>query len=213
MDPISSVPITGHAYDGIQEYDNPLPGWWTGLFIVTIIFSFFYLLYFHSGAPERSVIDQYNASEVALIKKQFGALGDLPQDRTTMVKFMNDDNWIKFGESTFKTHCQSCHGADGGGLVGPNLTDEKWKNVQHLEDIIKVINQGAGGNSMPAWQQKLDPREITIVASYVASRLGKPSANGKAPDGANTITSWEQDISAVPEADRKLPKNDEKKKT
>jgi cytochrome c oxidase cbb3-type subunit III len=169
------------------------------------LFGFGYWMYFQTGAPDRSLVDQFKASEVALLKKQFGALGELPQDRATMVKFMNSEAWIKFGESTFKTHCQSCHGSDGGGLVGPNLVDYQWKNVQHVEDIIRVINQGAGNNAMPAWQQKLDPREITIVSAYVASRLGKSASNPKGPDGATTIKDWSADLAGVPESERRFP--------
>lgn len=191
-------------YDGIAVRDQALPRWWKRIFIAMGMFGVGYLMFFETGAPERSMIDQFKAAEVRLIKKQFGTLGDLPQDRKTMVKFMNSESWIKFGESTFKTHCQSCHGPDGGGLIGPNLADYQWKNVQHLEDIIKVINVGAGNNAMPAWQQKLDPREITIVSAYVASRLGQPAANPKSPDGATTIKDWEFDLKDIPESERKF---------
>ena len=192
-------------HDGITVQEQPLPRWWKRVFISMGMLGVGYFMFFETGAPERSMIDQFKAAEVRLIKKQFGTLGDLPQDRKTMIKFMNNESWIKFGESTFRTHCQSCHGADGGGIIGPNLTDYQWKNVQHLEDIIKVINVGAGNNAMPAWQQKLDPREITIVSAYVASRLGKPATNSKGPDGATTIKDWEMDLKDVPESDRNFP--------
>jgi cytochrome c oxidase cbb3-type subunit III len=192
-------------HDGIDIQDRALPRWWKRVFIATGMFGVGYLAFFESGAPDRSVIDRFRDAEVRLIKKQFGTLGDLPQDRTTMVKFMNSESWIKFGESTFKTHCQSCHGPDGGGIIGPNLTDYQWKNVQHLEDIIRVINVGAGNNAMPAWQQKLDPREITIVSAYVASRLGQPATNPKSPDGATIIKDWENDLKDIPDSDRNFP--------
>jgi cytochrome c oxidase cbb3-type subunit 3 len=158
-----------------------------------------YLLFFHTGAPGRSMIEQYDASGVALAKKQFGLLGELEQDRATLARFMKDEKWVKYGESTFKTHCQSCHGADAGGLVGPNLCDDRWKNVKHLEDIITIINNGAGGNAMPAWKQKLgDPREVIMVAAYVASRLGAAPSNPRPPEGAVTISSWEEDLKSLP---------------
>jgi cytochrome c oxidase cbb3-type subunit 3 len=191
--------LLSHDYDGIQEYDNPLPGWWTNIFWLTIVFSVVYLLFFHTGAPGRSMIEQYDASGVALAKKQFGQLGELQQDRATLARFMKDEKWVKYGESTFKTHCQSCHGADAGGLVGPNLCDDRWKNVKHLEDIITIINNGAGGNAMPAWKQKLgDPREVIMVAAYVASRLGAKPSSPRPPEGAVTISSWEEDLKSLP---------------
>ncbi|MFN5951951.1 MAG: cbb3-type cytochrome c oxidase N-terminal domain-containing protein, partial [Pirellulaceae bacterium] len=83
--------LLSHDYDGIQEYDNPLPGWWTNLFLLTILFSVVYLLFFHTGAPGRSMIEQYDASGVALAKKQFGQLGELQQDRATLARFMKDE--------------------------------------------------------------------------------------------------------------------------
>lgn len=196
-----SEPHLGHAYDGIQEYDNPLPSWWTNLFIATIAFSIVYGMYFHLGAPDRSVLDQFKASQAAMSKKKYSTLGDLQQNRATLVRFMQDKEWVLYGESIFKTNCSSCHGVDAGGLVGPNLTDEKWKNVQHIEDIIKVINNGAGGNAMPAWKQRFadEPRDIIMLSAYVASRLGKtPTFSNKGPDGTYVIPNWNEDIASLP---------------
>lgn len=204
----TSTVMTGHAYDGIQEYDNPLPGWWTMLFIGTFLFSILYWLYFHTGAPNRSMIDQLTASETRLAEKNFKTLGDLQQDRATILRFSKDPEWTKYGASIFRTNCQSCHGPEGGGLVGPNLTDDKWKNVKHVEDIMTVINNGAGGNAMPAWKQRFrDPRDVIMVGAYVASLLDavpKP-ANAKAPEGATTIASWADDAAAIPAEGQAAP--------
>jgi cytochrome c oxidase cbb3-type subunit III len=192
------VQLTDHSYDGIKEYDNPLPGWWTWIFIVTIAFSVVYWVWFHTGAPDRSVLDQYEAEKNRVLMAQFKEIGDLTADRATIAKYMVDGEWVKFGEGTYKTHCQSCHGSDAGGLVGPNLTDNQWKNVKHLEDIGRVINEGAGGAAMPSWKNRLHPNEVVMVSAYVASLLGKPSPNGKGPDGANRIESWDEDIKSLP---------------
>jgi cytochrome c oxidase cbb3-type subunit III len=189
----------GHAYDGIQEYDNPLPGWWTAFFVLTIIFSVFYWMYFHLGAPNRSMFDQLSASEAALARLQYGELGDLPQDRATLVRFMNDPQWIAYGKSIYRTNCQSCHGPDGGGLVGPNLADSKWKHVRHVEDIMTVINNGAGNNAMPAWKQRFtDARDVIMVSAYVASLLGSPTPGGKPAEGNIDIASWDADVAGLP---------------
>jgi cytochrome c oxidase cbb3-type subunit 3 len=187
------------VYDGIQEYDNPLPGWWNWLFLLTIIFSVFYVMYFHTGAPGRSAHEMYVHSETEMTKRMLGMFDkDMPQDRPAIALFLREQKWVNYGGALFRTHCQTCHGASGGGLVGPNLADNRWKNVNHIEDIIKIVNQGAGGNAMPAWKQKLDPREIIIVSAYVASLLGSNPANPKTPDGAVTIDSWDEDLKAVP---------------
>ena len=191
------VQLTDHSYDGIKEYDNPLPGWWTWIFIVTIAFSVVYWVWFHTGAPNRSVLDQYQAESNRVLLAQFEKIGQLTADRATIAKYMQDPEWVKFGEATYKTHCQSCHGSDAGGNVGPNLTDTQWKNVKHLEDIGRVINQGAGGANMPAWANRLHPNEVVMVSAYVASLLGKPAANGKGPDGSNRIESWDADLQSL----------------
>ncbi len=189
----------GHAYDGIQEYDNPLPGWWTWIFIGTIVFSVFYFLYFHSGAPNRTMIDSLEASQRALTLKQYGAIGDLKQDRETLVRFVQDKDWVLYGKSIYRTNCVSCHGPEGGGLAGPNLTDNTWKNVKHIEDIMTIINNGAGGNAMPAWKQRFtEPRDVIMVSAFVASLQGINVAGGKGPEGNNVIPNWDEDIASVP---------------
>jgi cytochrome c oxidase cbb3-type subunit 3 len=155
-------------------------------------------MYFHMGASNRSMFDYLSADEAALAKQQYGTLGDLTQDRATLVRFTQEKDWLQYGKSIFRTNCQSCHGPDGGGLVGPNLADSKWKNVRHIEDIMKVVNNGAGNNAMPPWKQRFsDPRDVIMVSAYVASLLGTTPAAGKAPEGIVDLASWDQDIASV----------------
>ncbi|MCC6512019.1 MAG: c-type cytochrome [Pirellulaceae bacterium] len=205
----SSDPLTDHAYDGIQEYDNPLPGWWKWFFVISIIFSVFYWVFFHFGASGRTMFDLLSADEAALAQKQYGTLGTLAQDRATLVRFMKDNDWVSYGKSIYRTNCQSCHGPDGGGLVGLNLCDSKWKNVKHIEDIMKVINNGANNNAMPAWKQRFsDPRDVIMVSAYVATLLGTKPANPKSDDVSRIeIASWDADIAELP-ADAISPKSD-----
>ncbi len=200
-------PLTDHAYDGIQEYDNPLPGWWKWFFVITIVFSVFYWMFFHFGASGRTMFDLLSADEAALAKKQYGTLGELTQDRATLVRFMKDNDWVSYGKSIFKTNCQSCHGPTGGGLVGPNLADAKWKNVRHIEDIMKIVNNGANNNAMPPWKQRFsDPRDVIMVSAYVASLLGTKPDAAKAPEGNIDLASWDDDIASLPaDALKKAP--------
>lgn len=181
--------LTGHEYDGIQEYDNPLPGWWKWLFVGTIVWSVPYFAYYHFGAPGRSVEAQYEVAAAENMRKQFAEIGELRPDAPTIVKFANDERWVAFGQSIYKSHCVACHGPEGAGVVGPNLTDEHYKNVRNVEDILKVINVGAGAGAMPAWQARLEENERILVSSYVASLRGKNAAGGKAPEG-QLIPPW-----------------------
>jgi cytochrome c oxidase cbb3-type subunit 3 len=175
--------LTDHLYDGIREYDNPLPGWWTWLFILSIVFSFFYWIYFQLGTPGRSIHDQLDAQAAAIFELKFAEIGTLVPDRETIVKYMHDDKFRAVGKAIFKANCVSCHGANGEGNVGPNLTDERWKNVKQIEDIARVIENGAANGAMPAWRTRLSHiNKIVLTAAYVASLRGSNPPGGKPPE-------------------------------
>ena len=116
-----------------------------------------------------------------------------------MVKFLAEPSWLRVGQSLFKVHCVQCHGASGEGKVGPNLGDDHYKHVRKLEDILTVINQGAGGNAMPAWKDKLNSNEIVLLGTYVASLRGASPEGGKGPEG-QVIPPWPtaEELNSVP---------------
>ncbi|MEM6366174.1 MAG: cbb3-type cytochrome c oxidase N-terminal domain-containing protein [Planctomycetota bacterium] len=186
---MSNAPKTDHAYDGIEEYDNPLPGWWKWLFIASIAFCPFYWVFYHSGAKGRSVQDTYSVALAENTRLQFAEIGDLKLDEPTIVKFMGKESWVKVGQSVFRANCVSCHGREGEGKVGPNLTDEFYKNVEKVSDIAMVINNGAGNGAMPKWSNRLHVNEIVLVSAYVASLRGKNVENGRPADG-RAIAAW-----------------------
>ncbi|HBE68556.1 MAG TPA: cytochrome C oxidase Cbb3 [Planctomycetaceae bacterium] len=190
--------LTSHDYDGIQEFDNPLPGWWKWMFVATIVFSVFYALYFHIGAPGRSIAEQYDAELAANTRLQFAVIGDLTADEATINKYIHEESWLKVGKVVFQANCISCHGRDGEGKVGPNLTDEAFKNIRNLEDIARVLNKGAGKGAMPAWESRLHPNEIVLVSAYVASLRGQ-NLPGKAAEGT-AIDPWPEYV-APPKSD------------
>lgn len=182
--------LTDHTYDGIHEYDNPLPGWWKWTFIATIVFSLFYAMFFHIGAPGRSITDQYDVELAANTRLQFAEIGELEPTAENIMRYSNNKSWLSVGQTVFKTNCISCHGRDGEGKVGPNLTDQYYKNVRQVEDIARVINQGAGNGAMPAWSTRLHPNEVVLVSAYVASLRGtEPASEAKGPEGFQ-IPSW-----------------------
>ncbi len=181
-------PLMDHSYDGIQEFDNPLPGWWKWMFVGTVVFSVCYALYFHIGAPGRSVAAQYDRELAANTLLQFKEIGELTPDERTIAEYMQKDSWLKVGAGIFKTNCISCHGRNAEGNVGPNLTDDYYKNLGDLEGIARVITQGAANNAMPAWNNRLVNNEIVLVSAYVASLRGTNEA-GKGPEGRE-IPAW-----------------------
>lgn len=186
--------LTDHCYDGIQEYDNPMPGWWVWLFVGSVVFSAVYWLYFETGVPERSIFDQYTAHQTEVMTMRFGELGgDLTPNAQTLVKYSSDPNeakWLAVGKSTYQANCASCHGIDGGGGIGPNLTDENWKNVRNIEDIATVIKNGANNGAMPAWGTRFShPNILVLTSAYIASMRGTKPSNPKAPEGS-VIGPW-----------------------
>ena len=192
--------LTGHQYDGIQEYDNPLPGWWKWLFVGSILFSFPYFGYYHFGGQGRSVAEQYMVAEAANAKKQLAGLGEIKPDRETLVRFAaQGGGGLALGRSVYLANCVACHGPTGGGLVGPNLTDDQYKNVRNIEDILSVVNNGAASGAMPSWLNRLDEPERILVSAYVASLRGQdPGPGAKAAEG-NVIPPWPEP--QVPAAD------------
>ncbi len=182
-DHIDNTPVTDHDYDGIREYDNPTPGWWVFLFVLSVVFSILYFTYYHvSPAGGASVKDNYESAVTADLKKQFGKMGELKQDDASLMEYMGKADLMLIGKSVFKGNCVSCHAANGEGQVGPNLTDDVGKNIHVLADIPKVINNGAGAGAMPSWKQRLHPNEVALVAAYVASLRGQ-NLPGRAPEG------------------------------
>lgn len=181
--------LTDHAYDGIQEFDNPTPGWWTWIFILSIVFSVVYFLTVTVlGGGQLGPLGEYDRDYTADLKRQFAAFGNLSPDGATVVRLAHDEKALKVGESIFATNCISCHGRNGEGISGPNMTDEVYLNVKQPVDFIDVVTKGRKNGAMPAWNNRLSPNEIIVVSSYVASLRGKNLA-GKAPEG-DPVAPW-----------------------
>ena len=185
--------LTDHSYDGIQEYDNPMPGWWVWLFVATVVFSGVYWLYFETGVADRSIFDDYRKHQDLVMQTKFGELGELKLDAETLLKYSSDPKeakWLAVGKSTFVTNCASCHGIDGGGGIGPNLTDDHWKGVRSIGDIANVIKNGANNGAMPAWGTRFNhPNILVLTSAYIASLRGSTPTNPKAPEGT-VIGPW-----------------------
>jgi len=178
--------LSGHEYDGIQEYDNPTPGWWHLIFFLSFVFSVFYALWYHStNAPGRSIHEKYEAEVTEYYEMLFADVGTLEPDQPTILRVMHDPDLEQFqpvAEAIFTSKCAACHGAAGQGGTGPNMTDDAYLHVTDLEDIARVISEGAAAGAMPAWEARLHPNQITLLAGYVAN-LRSSDIPGKAPEG------------------------------
>jgi len=175
--------LTGHNYDGIQEYDNPTPSWWWWIFHATTIYALIYFVFFHVSIFGWTRDQAYRAEVPRNFDKQFAALGQLEPDAETIARFLDEPEWLDVGASVFQAQCISCHGKQGEGLVGPNLTDQQYKNVKKIEDIATVIIDGAAKGAMPAWKTRLSMNEIVLVSSYVASLRGQDLKGPRPAEG------------------------------
>ncbi len=177
--------ILDHNYDGIRELDNNLPPWWVYMFYATIIFAIVYLARFHifNGYDQKLEYEQEVAeaqAEITEYKKNAKGLVD-----ANSVELLTDAVDLDAGKKIFESNCVACHMVDGGGGIGPNLTDAYWILGGGIKNVFHTISEGGrDGKGMIAWKQTLKPLEIAQVASYVLENInGKTPANPKEPQG------------------------------
>jgi cytochrome c oxidase cbb3-type subunit III len=174
-----------HNYDGIRELDNHLPPWWKGLFVGTIGFAVVYLLVFHVFDSLPSQTQEYN-NEVAYAQEQaqkLKASNPVAAIDENNVEATTDAQALADGKQIFLNTCASCHRKDGGGDIGPNLTDEYWLHGGSIKELFKVVRHGVQGTNMIAWEGVISPEKIKNVASYILTMQGSNPPNPKKPQG------------------------------
>lgn len=176
--------ILDHNYDGIRELDNKLPPWWVYMFYATIIFAVVYMARFHvfNGYDQD---DEY-LTEITLAKAEIEAYKKTAKGLVDVntVELLSDASDINAGKTIFESSCVACHMVDGGGGIGPNLTDEYWILGGGIKNVFNTISEGGrDGKGMIAWKQTLKPAEMAQVASYVLNFQGKIAANPKDAEG------------------------------
>jgi len=173
-------PMMDHSYDGIQEYDNPMPRWWVLLFWITIVFVPVYYL-----TPG----DLFgNGKKVAMYEKEMAAFTAAHPTGPTvspeqLAAAVADRNEVTKGKAVFTVNCVACHRADGGGLIGPNLTDDFWIHGGTPLAIHNTIEQGVLAKGMPPWGKMLKPDQLLSLTAYVMSLHDSHPVNPKAPEG------------------------------
>lgn len=169
--------IREYEADGIQEYDNPMPNWWLGLFYFTIIFSIAYMVAIHYFEVTSLEAEMQQAMEA---KKQ---LQSASSDKKSLAELVLDSDFLNKGKEVYMTNCIACHGSMGEGGIGPNLTDEYWLHGGSDEDIVRTISQGVADKGMPPWEPVLGINKIQQVAAYIVSLQGSNPPNAKEPQG------------------------------
>lgn len=173
-----------HAYDGITELDNPTPPWFMGLFYGTIAIAVIYLLVYHVIGSGDIMIKEYT-QEVAVAEQQREeyikkVAGSINESTVTQLK---DTKGIESGKALYTQYCTACHGANGEGVVGPNLTDEYWLHGGNMKAVFHTITEGVPDKGMISWKKQLNPLQVQQVASYILSLQGTKPAGAKEPQG------------------------------
>lgn len=174
----------GHNFDGIQELDNDLPRWWVALFLVTIVFGFGYIVWYHSGLIAASNLEQQYVADVKATQSSGAATAPAANSASTAsAAAAPTSDALADGKQIFMTTCSPCHGTEGQGIVGPNLTDEFWINGSTRDDVERVITKGSLEKGMPAWGEVLGPAKIQKLVAFVVSLQGTSPSGGKPPQG------------------------------
>ncbi|MCP4552716.1 MAG: hypothetical protein GY834_11900 [Bacteroidetes bacterium] len=170
--------IKDHSYDGIRELDNDLPPWWKWLFYITIIFAIIYMLGLWVFDWDSLYQEKEYNKEVAEAVKM------APKQQVQVeLKVLTDATSLENGKATYDKICQVCHLLDGGGLVGPNFTDDYWIHGNSLKEMFAVVENGVIEKGMIPYKDQLPPTQRLEVISYIITLRGTTPASPKAPQG------------------------------
>lgn len=173
--------LLDHEVDGIRELDNKLPRWWVWLFYGTIIFSFFYMGYFHVLGKGDLMVAEYDKEMVVGNRIKGAAIAKF-ESGIDALQPASEEFVVSRGQQLFVQLCAPCHRIDGGGLVGPNLTDDYWIHGAKFSDNLRTIWNGVPAKGMVSWKGVLKPDEIAAVGSYIHTLRGTQPPNPKPPE-------------------------------
>ena len=188
--------ILEHNYDGIRELDNHLPPWWSYLFYATIVFGIFYVILYHVTdtlplQEEEYAIEMAEATamaEMRLAEAQASGTAFSEAD----LELSTDANILASGAKIYSQQCAVCHKADGGGSIGPNLTDDYWIHGGDIQSVYTTIKVGVPDKGMISWEAMLSPEKMRDVANYIKSIRGTNPPGAKASQG----TLYEEGVSS-----------------
>lgn len=201
-----SVPVeeeekveTDHVYDGIMELDNNLPPWWKWGFYISIVFAVVYLVQHHIIKNKPLSHEEYKIemAEAEIQKAEYLKNAANLVDETN-VTILTDETRVLSGKAIFTKNCAVCHAADGGGGVGPNLTDKFWLHGGSISDVFSTVKYGVPAKGMIPWKDQLKASEMQEVASYILTLQGTTPANPKEPQGEEYAPSTQVDDAAAP---------------
>ena len=165
-----------HEYDGILEADNQLPRWWLITLFGSIFFGLGYWLWYETFAVGDNPMEAYQLAVLESLDK--GG----PVHNEDLLEIAEDRNMVAAGAGVYATYCVKCHGKQGEGAIGPNLTDPNWLHGGAPVDIYTSIHRGQTGKGMPAWGPQLGPGVVKQLTAHILS-IRDTNVPGKAPQG------------------------------
>jgi len=172
-----------HDYDGIREYDNPMPRWWLYLFWACIVYSVLYYLNVPGIGVGAGRLAAYQR-DVAVADSVLASHDPLRGvTEAGLLAIAADPAQRAAGRTTFGSVCAACHRADAGGNIGPNLTDDWWIHGGAPLQVLKTVNEGVLAKGMPAWGKMLKPDQLLAVVGYLTTLRGSNPKDPKPPQG------------------------------
>lgn len=167
---------TGHEYDGIKEYNNPLPRWWLIFFWGSIVFALVYLALYPGLGKFQGILGWSSHSELskdqAAYDVEFGPLYT-SFAATPIPELAKNDRAMKVAGHIFANNCAICHGSNArGGQSFPNLTDDDWLYGGEPEKLVETLTYGRNG-VMPAWKESMGDQGVKEVVAYTLSLSGR----------------------------------------
>lgn len=178
---------TDHDYDGIKEFDNPLPRWWLLTFYGTVVFSLGYWFFYHSLAAGDLPMKAYAQELARAAAEEDARLAQLEREGKGVTEerlwaLSRDADARAQGEAIFRQNCVACHGDQGQGKSAPNLTDAYWLHGGKAKDLYRTVADGVPEKYMPTWKLALGPSKVQQVVGYVLSLRNK-NLPGQPPQG------------------------------
>ncbi len=188
--------LLDHNYDGIQEYDNPLPRWWTLILLATVIYAALYWFNVPGFGIGKGRIVNYERDMAAARAHaaEIAAKSPPPSSGITAASLLamaHDPSRLGSAKARFIATCAPCHRPDGGGNIGPNLTDDYWIHGGTPLEIMKTVSDGVPDKGMPTWSLTLKPEEIAELAAYVITLHDTHPPSPKEPQGVKVESEHE----------------------
>jgi cytochrome c oxidase cbb3-type subunit III len=174
----------GHDYDGIHELNNPTPPWWRYGFYCSIVFAVIYMWRFQIVHSAPSQLEELAIAEKAALEEKAEYLKIAANNiDEKSVKLLTDAADLAAAKNLFAANCAPCHGPQGQGVVGPNLTDNYWLHGGKINDVFSTIKYGVPDKGMKAWKDDFSPKQLAQLASYIKSIQGSNPPNPKEKQG------------------------------